>query len=233
MTEMTVILNKKNLAKAIGIAVQVMLKGGCIVYPTDTVYGLGADATNEQAVRKVFKHKGRTVGKGVASIFQSIKQINQFCEVTPEQKKILEQYLPGPYTFLLKPRIDVRIARQLIDEKRRTIGVRMPNHPFTQALANRLGRPYTTTSANRSGLPSPKTIDQVNQYLTDGHFDPRSIQDRQGSTDPGSEQSSEQSARAFLLIDGGRLFGTPSTVIDLTKTPPELVRQGAGGPLPK
>lgn len=212
--------NQHNIFDVARQAAELIQAGGMIIYPTDTVYGLGADATNDRAAKKIFELKGRKEGRGIASIFRSINQIRQYCQVTFEQEKALRQYLPGPFTFLLNPIRNMRLARSLIDRGQGTVGVRMPNHPFTRALAEILNKPYTCTSANVSGLPSPKTADEAGRYL----HSLQPIPDRLGQTEPESEIAEAN----ILLIDGGMLTGQPSTVVDLTKTPSELVRQGAG-----
>lgn len=192
----------------------VLDRGGIIIYPTDTVYGLGVDATNAQAVMNIYMLKGR-MGKGMASIYQSIKAVQFDCQLSRKQEQLLRKYLPGPYTFLLKPEKNTSLAPRLIDRERGTVGVRIPNHPFTRELAKQFGKPFTTTSANRSGLPESKTIEDV-----DKHFLNEIISRRVKIRSPrGCE---------VIIIDGNQLPGQPSTVVDLTKTPPEVVRQGAG-----
>lgn len=217
-------LNEENLVKIVDGAVRVILNGGCIIYPTDTVYGFGADATNQPAVERIFEIKGRKEGRGISSIFQSIDQIKQYTKLTFGQEKILRKYLPGPYTFLLKPAVNIKLASRLIDEKEGTIGVRIPNHPFTKALAEVLDKPYTCTSANASGLPSPKSSREVEEYL----LKPANLSLRGSRLSAGRRQVMKQLIEGILFIDAGALAGLPSTVIDLTKIPPAVVRRGSG-----
>lgn len=213
-------LGGKNFQYLVQLASEVMNRGGMIIYPTDTVYGLGVGSTNLADVEKIFWLKGRSAGRAMSSIYQSIEQIEQFCSLTDSQHKVVHRYLPGLYTFLLKPISNTRLARPLIDRERGTVGVRIPNYPFTKALAEAFDKPYTCTSANVSGLPSPKTPEEVDQYL----LKPNDLSLR----GPRLRRGTKQSTGNILFIDAGVLAGIPSTVIDLTKTPPEVVRQGAG-----
>lgn len=213
----THVLGDKNLKNLVQLAQAVMNRGGMIIYPTDTVYGLGVDSTNQPAVERIFEIKGRKEGRGIASIFQSTNKIKQWVEVTLEQEKTLRKYLPGPYTFLLRPKANSSLAHKIIDEKQDTVGVRIPNHPFTRGLAKAFEKPFVCTSANISGQPSPKTSAEVEKYL----LKPNNL------SSPGAS-ATKRYPGDILFIDAGALAGTPSTVVDLTKTPPEVARQGAG-----
>jgi L-threonylcarbamoyladenylate synthase len=231
-----VILNRDNLISVVSKASKIMQCGGLIIYPTDTVYGLGVDSTNQQAVNKIFELKDRKEGRGFASIFQSIDHIKEYCHINTGQKNILCKYLPGPYTFLLKPKNTSQLANQLIDQEKGTVGVRIPDHQFTKALARQFAKPFTTTSGNISGLPSPKTAEEVEKYL----LKPIGLSLQNSHSRENENQIPDQVGddkgwlRPFgahndiLLIDSGQLAGIPSTAVDLTKTPPAVIRQGAG-----
>jgi len=133
-----------------------------------------------------------------------------------EKLKILQKYLPGPYTFLLKPKVNTKLAPQLLDKEKGTLGVRIPDHSFTLKLANVFQKPYTATSANISGLPGAKTPEEVENNLLKPTKKSRGV-----SIQPPPRWK-------VIFIDAGALTGIPSTVIDLTKNPPEVVRRGAG-----
>lgn len=130
-------------------AISVLRRGGSVIYPTDTLYGLGVDAGNEQAIERLIKLKERDAGKGLSVMVASVEAIEKIALLTPEIKKILGTKLPGPYTFLLHYRpiqTIVPICRYC-----GTVAVRVPDHPVALELARAFGKPITATSANISG----------------------------------------------------------------------------------
>lgn len=130
-------------------AVSVLRRGGSVIYPTDTLYGLGVDATNEQALERLIKLKRRDAAKGLSVMVASVEAIEKIALLTPEIQKILEARLPGPYTFLLQYRHIQTIAP--ICRYSETVAVRVPAHPVALQLARVFGKPITATSANISG----------------------------------------------------------------------------------
>ncbi len=119
--------------------------GLVVIYPTDTLYGLGCDATNKGAVRKVYGIKSRGQKNPLSIIVPDLGMLEKYCEVTDGQRKILATLLPGPYTFLLKLKIPLPVTDSGI------IGVRVPEHMFMRTVSRRLGIPVVSTSANLSG----------------------------------------------------------------------------------
>ena len=182
-------------------ALRVLRDGGVILYPTDTLYGLGADALSDEAVRKVREIKGRTEDKPIHAIFSDIGAAGALAEVNDYARMLASAFLPGPLTLILKKRsgIESGMARG-ID----TIGIRIPNNAFCLALAREFGRPFTTTSANKSGRKSERSIDAIVRQLG-------------------------RSAQSIALaIDAGELpQKEPSTVVDLTAARPIILREGA------
>lgn len=187
-----------NLEK-IKIAAEEIKKGKLVAFPTETVYGLGADATNSSAVLKIFKAKNRPIDNPIIVHIYRIEQLEEVAVDIPEKAyDIARKFWPGPLTIVLK-RND-KIAKETsagLD----TVSVRCPMHPIALELIKQSLTPIAAPSANKSGRPSPTTAKHVIDDL-------------------GNEVE--------VIIDGGRtLFGVESTVIDLTQNPPVLLRPGA------
>lgn len=145
-------------------AVAVIQKGGVVLFPTDTVYGLAADPYNTEAIARLYRLKQRSQHKAMSCIFPNIKQIEQWAFVDARTRAVLEKYLPGPFTFILKARKSYPLGGD-------TVGARIPKHPVTAWLARALGNPYTATSANVSGaspLQSVTGLSFVVDYSIDG-----------------------------------------------------------------
>lgn len=143
----------KDLKKAI----EVLKAGGVIIYPTDTVYGIGCDATNPKAIRKLYALKNRDLKQPV-SISTTMEQIEKFCIISKEAKSILEKHLPGALTAVFRPNTEYRLPSQILEDE---ISVRIPNHPFVLALLKEIDFPIISTSANISGEPSPTRFDEI------------------------------------------------------------------------
>lgn len=170
----------------------VLRDAGLIVYPTDTVYGVGCDATNEDAVQRLRDAKRRPQ-KPVSVIAPTKQWIHEHCDVNDEAKTQVDR-LPGPYTFILSVQDDA-LASNVAPENT-TVGVRRPDHWITGAV-QQTGKPVVTTSANISGEPTAEHPDDLPDAFT-SHVD--------------------------LVIEDGRLTGSPSTIIDLTESEPRRVR---------
>jgi len=177
-------------------AIKVLNNGGVVVYPTDTCYGLGADLTHVIGVSKLFKIKSRDNNKGIAVIVDSIDKIKKMAEIDEKREKFLRKYLPGPITAVLL-NTDYRYYNHL------SIGVRIPNNKVTRLIADKLGHAFTTTSANVSGSNVCYSVDDLVGQFKDKKYKPD------------------------LIIDAGKLaINPPSTVVDLIKWPPRVLRQG-------
>ena len=132
-------------------------KGGLLVFPTDTVFGVGGNPWDVQAVERVRFVKGRSPDQPFTLHLPTIDMIGRFASVSPTQWEILEHFLPGPYTFLLRSAHGVPPSV----EKEGKVGIRVPNHPFFSTVMANLGRSLFGTSVNRSGEPPLLDIDQI------------------------------------------------------------------------
>ncbi len=179
-------------------AASVLNSGGLVIYPTDSVYGLGCDLFNKKAVEKIYLLKGNDKRKLLSFICPDLKEISEYAYVSNPAYKIMKRLLPGPYTFLLSA---TRQVPRILLENRKTVGIRVPENPTCQALLAEFGKPIISTSA----------------CLHNQNFlnDPDEIAETFGST-------------VDLFLDSGPGGLDPSTVIDLTEDEPVLVRQGKG-----
>ena len=177
--------------------IKILKKGGVIAFPTDTVYGLGADAFNSTAVQRIYEIKDRSESNPFPLLIADVKQLNALAEPIPELARFLaNQFWPGGVTLVLS-KIDSLPAHIASGP---TIAVRVPNHPTCLTLLQHLAGPLIGTSANVSGQSAALTADEVRQQLGD---------------------------RIDLIIDGGRCpGGKESTVVDITREPPVVLRQG-------
>lgn len=179
-------------------AAKVLETGGLIIYPTDTAYGLGANALNEKAVRKVYELKGRDFSKPTHVVVRDWKMIEELCLVNDAAKKLYDNFLPGPLTIILPKK---KIVLYILTAGLKTLGIRIPNNLVTQSLSNLINFPYTTPSANKSGGKTPYSVDDVKKELDISKID--------------------------LILDAGKLSEIkPSTIIDLTGKVPKILREG-------
>lgn len=171
--------------------------GGVIGFPTDTAYGLGADAFNPVAVARIFKIKGRPETKPILLVVNSISMAESVSESHVKLHAVAKRFWPGPLTVVLRAK---PVLPETVTAGTSTIGVRWPIAPFATELMRRFGRPLTATSANRTGMAAAVTAEEVNAQLGDS---------------------------CDALIDGGRLTARGgSTLLDLTVEPPVLLREG-------
>jgi len=177
--------------------IKILQKGGVIAYPTDTVYGLGADAFNPTAVERIYEIKNRPKYQQFPLLIADVKQLTALAEPIPEIAWFLAgRFWPGGLTLVLSKKDSVSAYLA----SRSTIAVRIPNHPVCQALIQHLRNPLIGTSANISGQPAALTADEVGQQLG-GKID--------------------------LIINGGQCpGGRESTIVDITHEPPIILRQG-------
>jgi L-threonylcarbamoyladenylate synthase len=184
--------------EAIRQSAEVLRRGGLVAFPTETVYGLGADVLNLDAVRKVFEAKGRPPDNPLIVHIASSKQLDDIVDEIPEQGKLLANaFWPGPLTLVMKRTI---LISDLVTANLDTVAVRMPNHPVPLAMIQALGEGIVGPSANLSGRPSPTT----GQHVYD---------DLRGRVD--------------LILDAGpTAIGLESTVVDVTVEPPTILRLG-------
>jgi len=177
-------------------AVDVLLDGGVIAYPTGTVYGLGCALLNKKAIDRVYEIKGADRSKPFSFLCPDLSQISRFATIGNAAYRTIRRLVPGPYTFVLEATKEVP---NLVQTKRRTVGIRVPDHPVAQALLAELGEPIISTSAGRSEALS----------------DPREIQE----AFPGLD----------LILDAGPGGLVPSTILAIDPEGTiEVLRDGAG-----
>lgn len=196
-------INPENPQPAkIAQAVEVLRKGGIIIYPTDTVYGLGCDITNKSAVEKVLRLKKMDPKKiNLSFICYDLSHIAEYTKNLPTNVfKVMKKALPGPFTFILPASNSVP---KILGTKKKTVGIRVPDHNIPRLLVKELGNPIITTSI--------KDDDEVLEY----------------STDPELIFEKFQSL-VDIVIDGGAGNIEPSTVVDCEDGEITLVRQGIG-----
>jgi L-threonylcarbamoyladenylate synthase len=160
-------------------AVAALRRGDLVVYPTETVYGLAADATDPEAVERVFEAKGRSREKPVSMALPDAAAAADYARLSNRERAFCERFLPGPVTVLLK-RTD-RVPDVLVAGRDR-VGIRVPDHELARDLARRVG-PITATSANRSGEPSARRVEEIDREVRE-----RAIVVDRGET-PGTEST--------------------------------------------
>ena len=194
----TIVFHPESDPNAVRDAAAILRRGGLLGIPTETVYGLGADALNEDAVSRIFLAKGRPQDNPLIIHVPDASWLERYCRsVPPAAYQFAERVWPGPLTMIL-PRRDI-VPLQTTGGLE-TVGVRCPNHPVTLAIIEAAGVPIAAPSGNTSGRPSPTTA-------------PHMIEDMDGRIDG--------------IVDGGPCtVGVESTIIDLTVTPPRLLRPG-------
>ena len=184
---------------SIADAARLIRVGELVAFPTETVYGLGGDATNERAVAKIFEAKGRPQFNPLISHVLDAGEARRLVQWNDVADKLAARFWPGPLTLVLPRAKDSPIAL-LATAGLDTVAIRAPAHPMAQALIRAAGRPIAAPSANRSGAVSPTRAEHVAESLGD---------------------------RVTLILDGGACaVGLESTVLDLTTKPPTLLRPG-------
>jgi L-threonylcarbamoyladenylate synthase len=178
-------------------AVKILRKGGVIAFPTDTVYGLGADAFNPTAVERIYEIKKRPRYQQFPLLIADVKQLTALAEPIPEIAWFLaRRFWPGGLTLVLSKKDSVPAYLAASP----TVAVRIPDHPVCQALIQHLGKPIIGTSANTSGQPAALTAEEVGQQLG-GKID--------------------------FIVNGSKCpGGKESTIVDITREPPVILRQG-------
>jgi L-threonylcarbamoyladenylate synthase len=143
-------------------ALAAITAGGIALYPTDTLYGIGCDASNAAAVKKLRALKKRDSAKPLSILISDFAMLTRFCKLTHEQEKILHELLPGPYTFILPLKERLPVSDTL------EVGVRVPEHAFMRAVAREAGIPIVTTSANLSGEKDAAELSSVAPEIVSG-----------------------------------------------------------------
>lgn len=177
-------------------AIEALARGELVAFPTDTVYGLGVDAFNDQAVRKLYLAKGRSHEKAIPVLVANLEQfVDVVDRTTLPAMRLVEKFWPGPLTIVLGQAPDLASAISIHG----TVGVRIPDHPIAQELILQAG-PLAVTSANRSGDPEACTAEEIESLM-------------------GAQVH-------LIVDGGRTPGGQPSTVVDCTKDPPKMLRVG-------
>jgi len=185
--------------RAVEQAVTILQNGGLIIYPTDTVYGIGCDISKKSAVEKIYRIKGIEKQKPLSFICSDIKDISRYAKISTSNYRDLRRYLPGPYTFILP---GTREAPKVLISKQKTVGIRIPDHALTLAIVEALGNPIISTSVN--------------------------ISEQSFASDP-QEFSEFYEGKVDLILDSGPTWAGLSSVIDMTNDDgPTVIREGQG-----
>ena len=201
MAELVKIYEENPNPKEIKKVVDVLKRGGLIIYPTDTVYGLGCDITNVKALERVARIKGIKLEKANFSfVCHDLSNLSDYVkQIDTSTFKILKRALPGPYTFILPGAKTLPSAFK----KKKTVGIRIPNNAIAREIVKQLGNPIISTSI--------RDEDEILEYTTD----PELILEKWDKL-------------VDLVIDGGYGDNQPSTIIDLSEDTPLIVREGKG-----
>ena len=184
---------------AIKKAANVLSKNGLVIYPTDTAYGLGANALSEDSIRKIYNVKFRDFSKPTHVVVRDWKMIEKLTKTNDAARKLYDKFLPGPLTLILPKK---KMVPDILTGGLPTVGIRIPDNEVTKKLSHQLPFPYTTPSANKSGGIAPFSIEEVKKELDTSSVD--------------------------LILNGGKLPNTlPSTIVDLSNTPPKILREGS------
>ena len=181
-------------------AAEVLSAGGIVIYPTDTVYGLGCSIENKNAIERIYLIKRQRTDKPFSFVCSDLTHISEFAHVSNAAFKIMKHLVPGAYTFIL-PAARMKQLPKILVSKRKTVGVRVPDSKATLAIVKELGHPILSTSAT----------DEQGTVL----HDPEDIKTLYHNT-------------VDLILDGGVLPSEQSTVLDLTGDEPIVVRKGSG-----
>ena len=201
MAELVKLYEENPSEKVLTKIVKTLKKGGLVIYPTDTVYGLGCDINNNSALSKIAKIKGVKLEKANFSfICEDLSNLSEYvAQIDSQTFKILKRNLPGPYTFILPGNNNL----PSVFKKKKTVGIRVPDNPISQAIVRRLGNPIVSTSI--------RDEDDLLEYTTD----PELITEKWDKL-------------VDLVVDGGFGGNVASTIIDLTTETPTLIREGKG-----
>lgn len=201
------LVSSQTKREIIQTVIEILNNGGLVVYPTETCYGIGVDATNQQAVEKLLKYKERPEGKAISIAVSDHEMAEKYVEVNETAENLYKNFLPGPVTVISNTKKDVqgfsRIAKGIVAEDG-SLGIRMPDYKFTLELIKVFGKPITATSANMSGRKTPYKIEDILENVPD-----------------------KKKELIELIIDAGELpHNPPSTVVDTRLNSNEILRKG-------
>ena len=179
-------------------AVEILRSGGIIIFPTDTYYGLGCDIFNKEGIEQIFRIKNEMDNKLFSFICSDLKDISNYAKVSDYAYRTMKHLLPGPYTFILPA---AKVVPKKLWTKRKTVGIRVPDHSVTIQIVKELGNPIVSTSTTtRKGDPLLDPFEIKNIF----------------------------NSQVDLMLASSSVSFKPSSVIDLSGEEPEIVREGAG-----
>ncbi len=197
-------INPNDYAKAIAEAVAVLRRGGTIIYPTDTVYGLGANACDWNAVDQIFKIKNRPYAKPLPIIARNMEWVKELAVVPTKLEKVLSDLWPGATTVILPRK---KVIPAIVTAGTATVGVRIPDYQLADRLLAKFGYPLTATSANISGEEATGDIEKIFESFKDKVWKPD------------------------LVLNAGNLpQSLPSAIVDFSKIKPKILRVGPSNP---
>ena len=189
--------------RLINQVIKQMKSGAILCYPTDTGYGIGCDLFDQKAIKRIIQLKKRPKQKPFSFMCSNLTHISEYAHVSNSAYRLLKRNLPGPYTFVLP---GSKLVPKIMVTRQKTVGIRVPTHPICKLLIETLGNPIINTSVlldeEENSLSEPFEIER---YLSN---------------------------RVDVIIDGGRIFPDPSSIIDLTGDFPEILREGKGDVTP-
>ncbi len=184
-------------------AVEILKNGGMVIYPTDTCYGIGVDATNKKAIKKTIVFKKRDFKTPISVIVKNFKMAQEIGEFNSQAKKLFKENLPGPLTLVVKKKKSIYQLPNILTAKKRKIGIRMPNNKIALELVKKFNKPITTTSANVSNKPECYSKQEI------------------------LKQFKKNIKKIDLILDIGKLPKIkPSTVIEIIGGKLKILRQG-------
>lgn len=196
--EILKISSNKPEKELLKLAADVLRNDGIVVYPTETVYGIAANALSKKAILKVYEAKGRNFKKPLSIAFSSLEQSKEYIEFNPIAEKLAKKFLPGPLTMVLL--MKKNFPKELTFGSK-YVGIRIPDNKIALDLIKRLGTPITATSANRANAGDSITAEEAEEQIGD---------------------------KVDLILDGGRCkLKKPSTVIRVLDNEIEVIREGA------
>jgi len=184
--------------RVVSTAVEILREGGLIIYPTDTVYGIGCDITNRNALERLYRLKGMKKQKPLSFICADLREVARYALVSNTAYREMRRHLPGPYTFILPATHEVP---KMLISKQRTVGIRIPDHELCLEIVRRFGKPIVSTSLNSS--------------------------ERTFASDP-MEFIDFYDSKVDLIISAGPSYQDVSSVIDFTGEHPIVLREGQG-----
>lgn len=191
-------------ARLLRQAVHIIKNGGLVVYPTDSGYALGCHLGDKDALNRIRKLRQLDETHNMTLVCRDLSELSIYAKFDNRQFRILKAFTPGAYTFILKATSEV--PRRMLHPKRRTLGLRVPDHPIALALLEALDEPLMSTTLILPGAAAPLS-------------EPEAIRDILG-------------LQVDLIIDGGNCGLDPTTVVDLTEDLPRIIRVGKGDPTP-